>query len=266
MGGQDFFLQPADREYAAPQVISPVMATSLRTGILLRADTIEVAIVIPADGPSLGMAPSGTCTWMSRFWWKSGSSPSCCAGADVAQGRLRRLLHDLAKLSGDGHLALAGHDHGFDPQNVASELGPGKSHGKADFVFFFGPPVMEFRNPEEFLNMVFGKHHPGFRPVAHHFLGHLAADRADFALQVPDPRLLCVMADDVEQYFIGEVDIVRAYAVCLALLFDQEVPGDIELLQFGVAGKLDDFHPVPKRGGMECRVLAVVMKKTSERS
>jgi hypothetical protein len=30
-------------------------------------ETSAVVIVIPADGPSLGMAPSGTCTWTSVF-------------------------------------------------------------------------------------------------------------------------------------------------------------------------------------------------------
>ena len=40
-------------------VISPVMATSLRTGMRNSADASAVAIVTPADGPSLGIAPSG---------------------------------------------------------------------------------------------------------------------------------------------------------------------------------------------------------------
>ena len=48
-------------------VISPVIARSRRTGILLSALAIAVAIVMPADGPSFGIAPSGTCTWMSRL-------------------------------------------------------------------------------------------------------------------------------------------------------------------------------------------------------
>jgi 5-oxoprolinase (ATP-hydrolysing) len=46
------------------RVISPVMATSRRTGRRVSADTSEVHMVIPADGPSLGMAPSGI--WMCR--------------------------------------------------------------------------------------------------------------------------------------------------------------------------------------------------------
>ena len=56
-------------------VISPVMATSRRTAILVSADTSVLAIVMPAEGPSFGMAPSGTCTWMSSFEWKSSGRP-----------------------------------------------------------------------------------------------------------------------------------------------------------------------------------------------
>ena len=44
---------------------SPVIAISLRTGILVNTDTIDVTIARPALGPSLGVAPSGTCTWIS---------------------------------------------------------------------------------------------------------------------------------------------------------------------------------------------------------
>jgi hypothetical protein len=44
------------------KVISPVMATSSATGTPRTSDTIAVAIVIPADGPSFGIAPAGMCT------------------------------------------------------------------------------------------------------------------------------------------------------------------------------------------------------------
>ena len=58
--------QPMGRTFPR-SVISPVMAISRRTGMRLRALEIAVAMVMPADGPSLGIAPSGTCTWMSRL-------------------------------------------------------------------------------------------------------------------------------------------------------------------------------------------------------
>ena len=63
------------------KVISPVMATSERTGILLSIDTSAVVMATPALGPSLGVAPSGTCTWMSRFCSQSMSNPICAPRA-----------------------------------------------------------------------------------------------------------------------------------------------------------------------------------------
>ena len=45
--------------------ISPVMAMSRRTVAPVSAETMAVQIVMPAEGPSLGIAPSGKWTWMS---------------------------------------------------------------------------------------------------------------------------------------------------------------------------------------------------------
>src|SRR5260363_311968 len=42
------------------RVISPVIAMSERTGMPVNMETSAVAIAIPAEGPSLGVAPSGT--------------------------------------------------------------------------------------------------------------------------------------------------------------------------------------------------------------
>jgi hypothetical protein len=42
------------------------MATSAFTGMPVRIETIAVAIATPAEGPSFGVAPSGTWTWISR--------------------------------------------------------------------------------------------------------------------------------------------------------------------------------------------------------
>ena len=39
--------------------VAPVIATSWRTGMPVKADTRLVIRVTPAEGPSLGMAPSG---------------------------------------------------------------------------------------------------------------------------------------------------------------------------------------------------------------
>lgn len=60
LGGKYLLIMPPTGITFPRRVISPVIA---RRGAIRRwvnADTIAVAIVIPADGPSLGMAPSGT--------------------------------------------------------------------------------------------------------------------------------------------------------------------------------------------------------------
>ena len=42
-------------------------------------EMIEVAMATPADGPSFGVAPSGTWTWMSFFSNIGGSMPNSTA-------------------------------------------------------------------------------------------------------------------------------------------------------------------------------------------
>ncbi|CNO10808.1 Uncharacterised protein [Mycobacterium tuberculosis] len=54
------------------------MPTSERTWRPVAIDTSAVTIVTPADGPSLGIAPAGTCTWMRRSS-AFGSTPSSSA-------------------------------------------------------------------------------------------------------------------------------------------------------------------------------------------
>ena len=56
-------------------VISPVIAVSERTGRPVTREAIAVAIVMPALGPSFGMAPAGTCTWRSC----SANQPAGCS-------------------------------------------------------------------------------------------------------------------------------------------------------------------------------------------
>ena len=76
-----FSLIPPTGSTFPRSVISPVMARFLRTFLCVRAEMMEVAIVIPADGPSFGTAPSGTWIWMFQFSKMLESMPyrSACA-------------------------------------------------------------------------------------------------------------------------------------------------------------------------------------------
>ena len=57
-------------------VISPVIAVSERTGRPVAREASAVAIVIPALGPSFGIAPAGTCTCRSCSRKKPSGMPS----------------------------------------------------------------------------------------------------------------------------------------------------------------------------------------------
>jgi hypothetical protein len=61
------------------KVISPVIATSRRVLIFARAEIMAVASVMPAEGPSFGIAPSGMCTCTSRRRLKSFGMPNSSA-------------------------------------------------------------------------------------------------------------------------------------------------------------------------------------------
>ena len=56
----NFYFKPPIGKTCPVIVTSPVIAMSLFIGILVIEETIEVTMAIPADGPSFGVAPSGT--------------------------------------------------------------------------------------------------------------------------------------------------------------------------------------------------------------
>ena len=97
-----FSLMPPTGSTLPRRVISPVIATSWRTGRPVSSDASAVAIVTPADGPSFGTAPAGTWMWMSQVLEEVGRDAEALgARADVAERRLRRLLHHVAELAGE---------------------------------------------------------------------------------------------------------------------------------------------------------------------
>ena len=60
----DFSRNPPIGKTLPLSVTSPVIPTQWSTFLPLKVEIIAVAIVIPADGPSLGIAPSGT--WICK--------------------------------------------------------------------------------------------------------------------------------------------------------------------------------------------------------
>ena len=86
-----------------------------------------------------------------------------------------------------------------------------------------------------------------FRPSATR-AGDLAHDVGDLALEVPDAGLVGVGLDELGHRLVGDLDVPRLQAVVLHLLGNEEPTTDLGLLLLGVAGQLDDLHPVAQRG------------------
>lgn len=63
------------------------------------------------------------------------------------------------------------------------------------------------------------------------------------------PRLAGVIADDVGQPFIGQLELGLFQTVVLDLLGQQVMLGDLALFVLGVVSQRDDLHPVQKRAG-----------------
>ena len=84
----------------------------------------------------------------------------------------------------------------------------------------------------------------GIAVVLDHLDRDLAADRRDLALEVAHAGLARVVADDAEQRLVGELDILLFEPVGLALLADQVLLRDLELLRLRVAREPDDLHAI----------------------
>ena len=65
LAAKSFSFNPPMGRTRPRRVISPVIARSRRTGICDNVDAMAMAMVMPADGPSFGIAPAGTWIWRS---------------------------------------------------------------------------------------------------------------------------------------------------------------------------------------------------------
>ena len=118
-------------------------------------ETIEVTIAMPALGPSFGVAPSGTWTWMSTLSNIGGFSPS--------SGAFERTHEEAASI--DSFITspslpvvfirpLPGSFSASIDRQVAADLGPGQPRHDADLVLGLGEPVLEPPHPEELLEIL----------------------------------------------------------------------------------------------------------------
>src|SRR3569623_1578993 len=210
---RNFSLMPPTGSTRPRSVISPVMATSLRTGFPVSKDAMATNIVTPAEGPSLGMAPAGMWTCRSTFSRKLSSRPSHLA---------RERMNDSAACadsfitSPSWAVSVLRHVLGR-PLDVRDARG-----GDA---LDLGGLVLRHQ------------HRDGADDV-----GHLP-------LQVAHPGLARVAVDDLGHRRVLEHHLLLVQAVLLQLLGDQELPRDVHLLLARVARDLQHLEAVPQGGG-----------------
>src|SRR5258707_5132102 len=129
--------------------------------------------------------------------------------ANVAHGGLRGFLHDVAKFTGEREAAFAFHQGGFGGEDGTANFGPGETGGQADFVVLFEPEFAIFQNAEEIVDVDrrdFGID-LGFDAFGDDFARHFARDVLDFAFEAAHAGFMCVVADDIDQAFVGQGEI-----------------------------------------------------------
>ena len=115
----------------------------------MSAETSAVASVMPADGPSFGIAPSGHVNvHVGPLVEVLLDAEFLGLRAHVAHRRLRRLLHHVAELAGERQVPLARHQRRFRDQDLAADLGPRQPGRDADLVGLLGHRVAEARHAE----------------------------------------------------------------------------------------------------------------------
>ena len=214
-----FSLRPPIGRTRPRKVTSPVIATSRRTGMPVSVEIIAVTMPMPADGPSLGTAPSGKWTWMSlRAKIDRLDAIGRRARLHEAHRRLDRFLHHFAELAGRLDLALAGDGDRFDRQQFAADLGPGEAGDRADLVLFLADAVTVAPNAEEIGEVVRGELDAldlAFEDLAQ----RLAGDLGQLALQRPDAGFARVVANDAAQALVGEDRARSSLRPCASICF-----------------------------------------------
>ena len=130
-----FSLSPPIGSTRPRSVISPVIATSPRTGMPVSALTIAVAIAMPADGPSFGVRAGRNVHVQIALAMKLAiDAEHAGARARVAQRRARRLLHHVAERAGELQLAASADDAHLDLEHVAADARVREPRRDADLV------------------------------------------------------------------------------------------------------------------------------------
>ena len=139
--------------------------------------------------------------------------------------------------------SLALHPGDLDGDDVAADLGHDEAGRGARLILGLQLAVLEALRAEQVGQLL--RVDDGLALAALGDLpGDLAHDVGELALEVPDAGLVRVRADQLGHRLVGDLDVLVLEPVVLHLLGDEESLADLDLLLLGVAGQVDDLHPV----------------------
>ena len=144
-----FSFRPPIGRTSPRSVISPVIATSARTGMPVSAETNAVAIADARARAVLGRRAVGHVdvdVALLEDLVLDAEAPR--AAAHHRARRLDRFLHHVAELAGADDVALAGHHRRLDRQQLAADLGPRQAGDLADLVLLLGLAVAELAHAQ----------------------------------------------------------------------------------------------------------------------
>ena len=170
---------------------------------------------MPAEGPSFGIAPAGTCTCRSFVSYQSGAAPSSSVRErDVRQRRLRRLAHHVTELTGERR-AGSFRGRGSTPRtgrrrrtgvHASPVTTPISSERSSTSRRTFGAPSRSstsFGGDRDLL----------LRSARRHAHGDLSEHRPDLALEVPHAGFVGVLADDPSERVDRDRRLLRRESV-----------------------------------------------------
>src|SRR5690606_10704477 len=163
-----------------------------------------------------------------------------------AEGRLDALVHHFAELARRPDLALPRGRDAFDRQQLAADFGPGQAGDRADLRFLVGLAVAELAPPREVAE-VLRRDDDAPHLLLEDLAQRLARQPRDLALERADAGLAGVIADQVAQALLGQLELALLQPVRLDLLVDQVPLGDLGLLVLGVTLEPDALHAVEPR-------------------
>ena len=249
------------------RLISPVIAVSLRIVRPVISEMSAMNIATPALGPSFGMAPAGTWIWMSLFSKRLAiDAERRGAVLDERQRRLRAFLHHVAELAGEDQLAGAGNARRLDEQDVAADRRPGEAGGDARHAGAHRHFVLELRRAEDRHEIVARRCGSDRSALGDAHRG-IAQHLADLALEAAHAGLAGIVADDVAQRVVGDLDLAGLEPVRLQLPAHQIALGDLAASPPRCSRQGSMISMRSRSGpGMVSSMLAVAMNTTGYRS